>query len=328
MQHYPAWKQHEALFATAIPDVHRHELSAPELAQLIADSLAEKVLFPREETIRKRVPQLVIFTYLCAPRVASRQGLVAAAEFLYIFFLFNDHWAATGAVFVEESTSMPVDHRVTFVREWLALVRRRFGPKADRFLSSFRLYHASLCVEATYADRPGHPTWDEYVDKRTGRYQWVATSPYIDLWELVEGIEVPDAEREATDQLKELGVELTYLANDIGSIQRDSNEKNYIRLLLAKMGSSLPIERGLEEALRIYREKARAFMLSSRDLQSRELLSSYADMVANVTDGNLLATTLLAESAPSGRYSPAVSGCLESLPRVCASRPGIEAEGN
>jgi hypothetical protein len=320
-QDLPAWKRHETLFRGALPQPERHEIDAPALAEWIGDALAQRELFPPEDILQKRVPQVVLFTYLCAPRVASRQGLIAAAEFLFIFFLFNDDWEAMGQL-LDEHGARSTDRRVSFVREWLERLEQQHGGRASRFLASFRSYQASLGVEHAYGQQPGHPTLDEYLDKLTGRYQWIATSPYIDLWELVEGIDVSDEQRPLTEPLKELAVELVYIANDVGSIARDPHQKNYVRFLLAELGTSATLEQALEETVRVYKRKAHAFVEKASELSSALSMSPYVDMVAHVTDGNVLATIALAEQGRSGRYSPAVRTCLASLPLLTSLVPG------
>ncbi len=326
-----AWQEHAALFDAAIPNPHRHELSAPELCDWVLTSLIELDVFPSSEVLQKRVPQVVVFAYQCAPRRASRAGLLAAVEFLFVFFLFNDDWAEASALHTAPASEAPA--KVRYIRDWLARVEGDLGKRSGRFFQAFRAYYESLRIEAGYAARPGHPSFEEYVDRRSGRYQWVATAPYIELWEATEGLHLSSADRVTTDPLKELGVELTYLANDIGSVLRDSEHKNYVRFMQARESGS-SIERAIELTEEVYRDKARAFAELAQRVELGSDCARYADLVASVTDGNLRATSLLSRAGSEGRYAPAVRASLESLPclsltteqlvvpGVAPSRPG------
>ena len=114
--------------------------------------------------------------------------------------------------------------------------------------------------------------------------------------------------------MKTLAVELSYIANDIGSLARDQARKNFVTLLAARHETS-----DMDESLRlssgVYAEKA-ARLKQARELATQVDLDGYAELVCNIADGNLRATTLLAHSGASGRYSPAVRDCLVSLPLV------------
>ena len=310
---FPAWKQHEPLFRAALGDLNRHALSAPSLAQHLSNALAETALFPREKAARKHVPQITLFAYLCAPRVGSARGLITATEFLSIVFLFNDYWPETGKFMLDGQGSENSDHRLKFVRSWLEKIERDYGDRAGRFLEAFRRWHRSLGVEQALLAQPGHPTLEEYVDKDCGRYQWVATPTYMDLWELVEGIEVPEEKRGETEPLKELAVELSYLSNDIGSIDQDGERKNYVRLMALESGKPGDLEAAIEETARVYREKAAEFMTKARDLENGSVCKAYAELVAQIANGNVRVTAFLAEHASFGRYAPTVRAALDRL---------------
>src|SRR6187399_771486 len=81
-----------------LPTPWRHELSAEQLVEFVADALARNPIFDSEETRLKRVPQIAVFVAHCAPRSAAAPGLRLAAEFLFAFFALNDQWEATRAV--------------------------------------------------------------------------------------------------------------------------------------------------------------------------------------------------------------------------------------
>src|SRR5262249_33686068 len=151
--------------------------------------------------------------------------------------------------------------------------------------------------------QPGHPTLAEYLDRKSGRYQWVATPPYIDLWEVSERIDVPDDRRALVEPLKILGVELTFLANDLGSIERDADRPNYVRYVAAESRGSLA--EAIERTSADYAQRVAEFVEIWRRLpevgNEGDALGHYADMVAHVTDGNLEATQLLARGGQPGR---------------------------
>ena len=184
--------------------------------------------------------------------------------------------------------------------------KRRTGETSGRRMEALERYEAEA----------GHPTFEEYIDVQRGRYQWVATPPYIELWELALHLELTAAERAAADELKRLAVELTYLANDIGSLPRDPAAKNFVTLLASNRAELHDLNDALAATSQIYREKAESLVAERRRLTSETALGSYAELVCDIADGNLRATTLLARRGSEGRYSPAARDVLEALPLV------------
>ena len=112
--------------------------------------------------------------------------------------------------------------------------------------------------------------------------------------------------------MKALGVELIYLANDIGSIERDNGRGNYVRLLAERIGPNA-LDQALDATTRRYRDKASEFLARSSDLAPGSRSAAYADMLAYIIDGNLRSTAFLAHPAAFGRYSPTVRECLERM---------------
>jgi hypothetical protein len=307
-----ALEQHRELFARALPTPWPHQMSADELAGWIWEALQSSALFPADEAERKRLPQLMIFVSHCAPSAASAEGLRLACGFLFAFFLFNDDWPKHGAHFKAQEPSPQLSDGARFVRAWLRAFGERFGARASRFLGAFEQYWQSLGFEQRLKQRPQPPTLEEYVDRERGRYQWVATAPYIELWEVAEGIRLDEHERARADELKALGVELTYLANDIGSLRRDDRAPNYVTLRAAVEGAPAA---GLLETVRAdYDARVQAF----HDLAqgARGELQRYVSLVSQITDGNLKATLLLARAGDAGRYAPEARDCLGSLRKL------------
>jgi len=297
-----------------LPTPWRHELSADELVEFVADNLGRNRIFESDETRKKRVPQVVVFVAHCAPRSATALGLRLAAEFLFVFFALNDQWEATHAV-VKPASDPSESAGVRWIRRWRKRLPEEHGARAQRFLDAFELYLESLQQEQRYEREPGHPTFEEYVDVERGRYQWVATAPYIELWELSLGLDL-DAWREQADPMKALAVELSYLANDIGSLGRDKPTKNYVRLLMEHDPSLATLESALESTSKIYADKARSLVDRRRAFPAESTLARYAELVCDIADGNLRATTLLARNSAEGRYSPLARECLSALPLV------------
>jgi terpene synthase-like protein len=293
----------------------QHELGVTELTEWMAAALSDAAIFPAAEVRQKRLAQLVVFTYLAAPKNAPAVGLRWAAEFLFVFFLFNDHWQTSGALLLATPPAAS-NPRLDFVRAWRNRVKSAFGAESKRFLDAFELYLQSLLVEQTYDRFPEQLTLARYIDQRTGRYQWVATSPYIDLWELTSALKLAETERSWCEPLKELAVELTYLANDVGSLGRDRGHKNYVLLSSAAPDDPTRLKESLDDALRLYADKVQSFRTFASQLPDREPLHAYATLVARIADGNLRATSLLASQGAAGRYSPWVRGALESLPLI------------
>lgn len=297
------------------PTPWRHEMSPAELVEFVERSLDAHGLFANAERAAKRVPQISVFVAHCAPVAAPRLGLELAAEFLFAFFALNDQWNEMQGLFEPAPSA---SSGVTFVRSWLARIRSDYAAHAERFLAAFELYLASLAQEKRYEAEAKPPTLEEYVDRERGRYQWVATAPYLEVWELALGIEVAAVGRPAADELTTLAVELTYLANDIGSIGRDSSVKNYVTLLASQDPTLTDVPRAIEATCRIYTEKAAHLVALRTSLPRGGALARHADLVCNVADGNLRATTLLGTAGAVGRYSPAARESLLGLPFVSA----------
>jgi terpene synthase-like protein len=301
------FERHRELFARALPTPWLHQEPAPQLAAWISETLAASSLFPAEEAQRKRLPQLMIFVSHCAPPGASSEGLRLACEFLFAFFLFNDDWSAHGAGFFDRAPTPSLSPGALYVRGWLRAFEARFGARSARFIAAFEQYWQSLCFEQTLKARAEPPTFDEYVDRQRGRYQWVATAPYIELWEVAQGIALDEHERPRADALKELGVELSYLANDIGSLRRDQGCGNYVKLRSA----STDLSEQLRQTSADYDARVQRYLELASGAQG-ELLR-YVSLVSAITDGNLKATTLLALSGDAGRYAPEARDCLQRL---------------
>lgn len=303
------WERHSQLYQRSIPDPRQHELSAPELAQFVSVSLEKHALFSSELAREKHVPQLTVFTYTCAPRRASAEGLRAAAEFLFVFFLLNDYWVEL-TKHEPHSTEAPPDPRLSFISTWLDSLSKRFERSPARFLSGFETYRQSLFHEQELLERAVRPSRAEYTNKQNGRYQWVATPPYIDLWELTEGILLPEELRPPCERIKEISVELTYLANDMGSIARDRRGMNFVSILAAER--ELSLEEALRETAELYLDQVQLFSRLSEELHDEEA-QKYVDLLAHVTDGNLRSTLYLASSSASGRYAPEARALLDQL---------------
>ena len=302
------FRRHENLYRAALPHLERHALSVPRLAAWIEARLAELQLFPAALAEEKYVPQITVFTSTCAPRVASERGLQHAAEFLFAFFVLND------ATRDEESPEVDVRH--DFIERWLEGLNQEYGGRAARFQEAFALYRASLVHERTLELRPPI-TWSEYTDRALGRHQWVATAPYLELWELCEGVVVPEEERAACDELKATAVDLTYVANDLGSFGRDGASKNFVSLIADETGCNR--EEALRATVEFYVAQAHSFSEQAAALGAAR---DYVDLVACVTDGNLRATTFLATSDREGRYAPEVRELLEELAHRALLAPG------
>lgn len=304
-----------ASLAVLWPVPWQHEMSSAALVEFVSHGLDQHGLFSSAERAAKRVPQISVFVAHCAPIAAPRRGLELAAEFLFAFFALNDGWDAMQALFDGARDASP---GVAFVRAWLSRIRRDYGDRAQRFVAAFELYLASLVREKRYEAAPNHPTFEEYVDRQHGRYQWVATAPYLALWELALGLELTDAERPSANDLAALTVELTYLANDLGSLARDSSAKNFVTLLSARDALGPDISPAVEATCRIYAEKAARLVAARTSLDASSQLARYVELLCNVADGNLRATTLLGRTGAVGRYSPAARESLLRLPFVSA----------
>ncbi len=305
--------QHAQFLREALRGAPEHQVSAQVLWDWVEQALDAQRLFPNAETRPLRIPQLVVFTYLAAPRGASLATLAAAAEFLFVFFLLNDHWAESGAQLSGvRATKTP---QVAYIEDWQARQRRDFGPRADRLLAAFAEYVEALRAEQRYRASPGHPTLAEYVDRRLGRYQWVGTAPYIELWELALGLELSEQQRAASEPFKRLSVELTYLANDLGSVARDGQQHNYVGLLQVSAAAA-SLEEAVELTGRLYCDKVAEFQGLARALPRSGSLGRYAAMSADIADGNLRATAALARQGSAGRYSPLLRARLNELPLI------------
>lgn len=303
------WEKHLPFYSQTIFNPTAHAWPAPEFALWITEDLEREQLFPADRAQRSHVPQLTVFTYFCAPRNPSREGLQAAVRFLYIFFLFNDYWEQ-----VSQDLEPSYARQRDFIAHWPQEIREQWGQSSAFLLESFEKYRQALYHEQELEKRPEPISLQEYQDRERGRFQWVGTPPYIDLWEVTEGLVLTEEQRALTAPLRAWGIELTYIANDLGSMRRDPKEKNFISLLSKEEGLSIP--EAIRAASQIYQQKAQEFLLLAHKLWNdtqEPKLRAYLDMVAHVTDGNLLATTMLASVGGSGRYATDARELLEGL---------------
>lgn len=281
---------------------HQHEVSALQLAGEISKQLSDYGLFSDEDPMATRVPQITLFTYFCAPKGASEEGLLAAAEFLYVFFLLNDRWDTASA-------------QRQFVAQWSEQIAERYRDRdPTRFLASFRAYQDALVRERQWGTDAFPATLANYSNRKDGRYQWVATDPYTELWELTMGLDLPDACRSWSDPLKHAAVEMTYIANDIGSLARDPPTKNYVGLRMTR-GDGLV--GALDAAAAEYEHRKALFEQAWRVANTRSPDGNrYVSLLADLTNGNLGATIELTRSPAAVRYDPGHDKARQALTKL------------
>ena len=242
--------------------------------------------------------QHTVSTYLeyCSPRNASAAGLEANAAYLAWFFAVNDTPASANKLAVQGRVrgvlrgSAAGDDPLERSTEAFVEIVRGLGielPGSTLMRRLELMFHAfdwEVRVQGTL------PPVAEYVEHRR---HFVAVYPYLELWRVAEGADVPPALSGPLQRLEDLSVDLTYLVNDILSTTRDTKWKklNLVFCVANERGCSTPealdVARSLlDDRVKDYR---RAVDEVRRSAQMHTALATYVEFLGSIAEGTRVA---------------------------------------
>jgi hypothetical protein len=314
------WSIHTSFYKNAIAHEKKHEITPSDLAWHIAQTIRYQEILDTKDALKKFIPLIITYTYNCSPFLANAASLILAAEFLLIVFLFDDKWEIFEPYLQLDKENYNKPEQV-FIVQWLKKIQSLYGDSASKFLNSFLTYYRSLIVEANYIASQRQLTMEEYTDKSTGRYQWTATPTYIDLWELTMKLLLTKNDHEILKPFKDLAVEMTYIANDIASLERDEPSINLLTILAEDCDSKFNEEKmlyAINKAAEIYCIKAKKIAVGIEQFKhiEQQKFFTYFEMLEQVIDGNLLSIKGLSLRTSVQRYGSYTSQIIKDLPFI------------
>jgi hypothetical protein len=274
--------------------------------------------------VRRAFVSSTFESYCCPPDATLREKLFGA-QFLVTFFTGDDGSDETVAAFLsgEEGgpSSVAADMRACH-DAWLEGLHG-LGRDTRALRAAFRETFEWIQRERR-VDR-STLTEERY---REFRRQTVAVLAYIACWAAVRGLFPSERAAEALRRagLLELTVELIYLVNDLGSVERDTvaaeqqqpeAELNLVLLRARRLGSR---EEAIRQVTALYHEKLQDFRRGRAELAASEhwrerAVRDYVELLRCVSNGNLPATLhLMATRYPGAQTMLQGLQQLEPLP--------------
>ncbi|MGC4089897.1 MAG: terpene synthase family protein [Polyangiaceae bacterium] len=275
-------------------------LSAPELDVVRHDLVDVRARFALAESPIERV----IEAYLkwCSPSSAPRLGLRLGAAYLAWFFAINDlasnpekQQLVADIRAVLNGAQPTLTHPLLDTTRAFQAELREGGleDKIGRFIDFVELMFDAFAWEIAHASQV--PVTGDYVRYRT---HFVAVFPYLELWRLV--LELPDGDSTPDlVRLEQLGTELTFLVNDLLSVERDQRERKH-NLVFCLVRDHAGDEQRAEQAARAaLQERVDEFASVRRStLLGGEQARCYADFLGSVAEGTRLAMLELSARYP------------------------------
>jgi hypothetical protein len=232
-----------------------------------------------ERTYLEQALVAATFGYLCSAAEVGESEYLRAAQFTAIFLYFDD--------------TPNVDAHPAVV-EWLGELERigAGGSALEDFHASFADYRASLEEErrldcSTLAR-------EDYLQLRR---RTIFVEPFLDHWRVLAGIDIEAPAREILRTGQGLARDLIILANDLGSLVRDTTaehgEMNVVVRDAQLRGSS--IEVAIERAIAQHNAlvgQLRELVSLAEDSRERPL-PTLARLLTRVVDGNIATMKLL-----------------------------------
>ena len=240
------------------------------------------------------------FGYLCRPAVCTDRQLCLATRYALLFFYLDDTPGHTLASRLDRSDPCRTLRSCPAGAAWLddhrELARCSDAVRRD-FERSLADYLQSL-IDERDAD-PQHLTLDEHWDLRR-------RSVFVDTWiaQWIVSLDLRPPFDGAPARARALCVDLVILSNDLGSLHRDAaagpdGELNLVHTYARTRGCS---EReAVAAVIDDYNRQADEVRRILSGLSSDPELSSYADLIRGVIDGNLRAMMMLAHRYPEAQ---------------------------
>lgn len=263
-------------FAAELVDAAHERVARRVLGWMLAQQLFGDVR-EREATYLQEALVAATFARLCSAAGVGDDELLRAGQFTAIF------------LYLDDTTELEVllgEHPA--INQWLGELEQLGAGTAALadFRASFADYRASL-VEERRVDL-ATLTRDDYLKLRR---RTIFVEPYLDCWRVLAGIDVaPDSPARAQQRRgQDFARELIILANDLGSLVRDTTsehgEMNLIVRDAALLGSQ---DAAVDRAIAEYN----ALVMQLRELvQSTE--PKLGRLLTRVVDGNIATMKLL-----------------------------------
>jgi len=260
-------------------------------------------LFPDSSLVQPGVRKVVrLYLKWCSPAIPTALGLRLTASYLVWFFAINDLVSDLGKrVLVAELRSQlrgeapSAENELTdATRTFTDELRGHFGQDLARYFTWLDAMFEAFAWEISVSGQT--PPTADYMRYRT---HFVAVYPYLELWRLSLGVGAAELSAQV-QRLEELSTELTFLVNDLLSVERDARERkhNLVFCLAAEHNSTLEQSferaRGLTDARLEEFQRLRAELPSVRSAQ----LGVYLEFLGSVAEGTRLAMLELRERYP------------------------------
>jgi hypothetical protein len=250
----------------------------------------------REQTYREQALVAATFGCLCSAADVGEAEYLRAAQFTAIFLWFDD------------SSEAPSGEHPA-VTEWLGGLEQLGAGRSA--LADFRLsfadYRASLDDE-----RRSNCSTLAREDYLALRRRTIFVEPYLDHWRVLAGIDIDGPAREVLRSGQSLARDLIILANDLGSLVRDTTaEQREMNLIVrdAQLDSlDMAVDRAIAQHNAMVSQLRELVSIAARS--SEHPLPAFARLLTRVVDGNLATMRLL-----TGRYAQS-SALLDRLSLV------------
>lgn len=253
-------------------------------------------------TSERSVPALVavasVYARLCAPAGASQRDYDVLARFTLLFFLVDDAALDEVPDLLAENRPWSIGRYTGALRTWLAETHELTAAKVglrERFAHAYHDYLAARRAEHAHQAAPlgvdEHWAW---------RRRSIFMDPYLDLWLIIEGVELAELAQQPFAAARALAVDLVLLANDLASVERDAqggaspDDLNLVHSYARAYGEAEPA--ALERLIQLHNEmveRYRAALALAIAARPGPHALSYAEILTGVVEGNVAAVRAL-----------------------------------
>jgi hypothetical protein len=258
------------------------------------------------------------FEVFCEPPLATLEESVLSIEFLLIVFKTDD---ASPVVLDEliphlstSQGSVPANAPGELYARYDELMKS--FRRMDRDATSFRDALRSMCVSMQIEKRADKVTMTEEEFHQL-RKEVIAVRAFAECWRTIRGVSFSPGLSAAlrSSAILDTAAELAYLANDLGSLDRDeqtartdpqSVDPNFVLLRMRTLGNR---EAAISEAIALHNAKIADFRRAEAQLLASEhgaepALRGYLEILRCTVNGNLATTKYLVPMRYEGAGEP------------------------
>jgi hypothetical protein len=280
-------------------------LREPGLARLAEDTLhwlaassGVDLSAARERSVPALVTVASVYARLCAPAGASERDYDVLARFTLLFFLVDDAALHEVPDLLAENQPWSIGRYTRALRTWLAETHELTAANAglrERFAHAYHDYLA-----ARRAEHAQHAAPLSVDDHWALRRRSIFMDPYLDLWLIVEGVELAELAEQPFAAARALAVDLVLLANDLASAERDAQggaspaDLNLIHSYARAYGEAEPA--AIERLIELHNEmveRYRAAVGLAIAARPGPHAASYAEILTGVVEGNVASVRAL-----------------------------------